>query len=182
MAYTTPVFNVPVDVWDAGNVPSDVPPDFENVTCQFYVYSRVSFDVNPCELELYTPAIQVRMPLSTIAIWESSQVYEVPAESGRYYRARFKERVHLGFPNEYLVVYVVQCNDAGVPLIRDIEGAAPCSGSSAEEGTADELWDVSLTVEAEGTVTSGGGGDAEGSASGEWGPVLNVDAEGTAGP
>jgi len=134
MAYTLPVFNVPVDMWDSGHTPAGDDPDFENVTCQFYVYSRVSFDVQPCDLELYNPPIQIRMPLSTIAIWESSQVYEVPAESGRYYRARFKERLHLGFVNEYLVVYVVQCNSSGIPLIRDIEGAEPCEPPPTLEG------------------------------------------------
>jgi len=156
MAYTTPVFNVPVDVWDAGNLPSDVPPDFENVTCQFYVYSRVSFDVNPCDLELYCPAIQIRMPLSTLTIWESSQVYEVPAESGRYYRARFKERVHLGFVNEYLVVYVVQCTDAGVPLIRDIENAEPCDSPDVDAGEGAFAMEIGVECSGSGTREAAG--------------------------
>jgi len=128
MAYTLPVFNVTMDVWDAGHVPSVDDPDFEGVALQFYVYSRVSFDVQPCELELYQPPIQLRLPVSSLAIWSSGQVFECPPESGRYYRARFKERVHLGFVNEYLVVYVAQCNDAGQLLARDIEGAEPCDG------------------------------------------------------
>lgn len=150
MAYTVPNFNVLVDVWDAGAVPADDDPDYENVTCQFYVYSRVSFDVQPCELELYTPAIQVRMPVSTAAIWASGQIFECPAESARYYRARFKERVHLGFPNEYLVVYVVQCNSEGWPLIRDVEGAAPCPPpGEGVQGSGEDEFDV--TFESEGT-------------------------------
>jgi len=131
MAYTTPVFNVPVDVWDAGHFPASDAPDFENVTTQFYVYSRVSFDVQPCELELYQPPIQIRMPVATAAIWVSGQVFEAPAESGRYYRARFKERVHLGFVNEYLVVYVVQCDAEGKPIARDIDGAETCDWPEA---------------------------------------------------
>jgi len=139
MAYTLPEFNVLIDVWDSGNLPADDPPDFENVTVQFYVYSRVSFDVQPCNLELYQPPIQIRLPVSTSAIWVSSQIYEVPAESGRYYRARFKERVHLGFPNEYLVVYVVQCQDDGLVIARDIEGAVTCNPSQeALEGAMEE--------------------------------------------
>jgi len=150
MAYTVPVFNVPIDVWDAGHVPDDDVPDFENVTVQFYVYSRVSFDVQPCELELYNPPIQIRFPVSTLAIWVSGQVFEVPAESGRYYRARFKEKLHLGFPNEYLVAYVVQCNGAGVPLIRDIENAEPC-GESAEGASASAV-SIELTLAGEGEI------------------------------
>jgi len=153
MAYTVPVFNVPIDVWDAGHVPDDDVPDFENVTVQFYVYSRVSFDVQPCELELYNPPIQIGFPVSTLAIWVSGQVFEVPAESGRYYRARFKEKLHLGFPNEYLVAYVVQCNGAGAPLIRDIEFAEPCPEEEVAEGEGELTLSLSLALEGEGTVT-----------------------------
>lgn len=143
MAYTTPNFNLLVDVWDAGNVPADDDPDFENVTMQLYVYSRVSFDVQPCELELYQPPIQLRMPVSVLAIWTSGQVFECPAESGRYYRARFKEKIHQGFPNEYLVAYVVQCDDTGAPIARDIEHAEAC-----------ELPVIGITVSGEAEIGS----------------------------
>lgn len=128
MAYTVPQFNVPVDFWSTGHIPDDDPPDFENVSCQFYIYSRVSFDVQPCELELYQPPMQLRVPRSAALAWVAGQVFEVPAESGRYYRARYKDRVHLGFPNEYLVIFVVQCGSDGIPVLRDIEGAVPCGG------------------------------------------------------
>jgi len=37
MAYTLPQFNVNVDVWNAGHVPSEDDPDYENVTSQFYI-------------------------------------------------------------------------------------------------------------------------------------------------
>jgi hypothetical protein len=136
MAYTLPVFNVPVDVWSTGHVPSVDAPDFENVATQPYIYSRVSFDVHQCELELYLPALQLRQPLSAIVAWQAGQVFEVPAESGRYYRARIKERVHMGFSNEYLVIFVVQCNADGVPVLRDIEGAEPCGGPTPGEHDA----------------------------------------------
>jgi len=146
MAYTLPQFNVLCDIWDAGNVPVDDDPDYENVTVQFYVYSRVSFDVQPCELELYQPPIQIRMPVAVVAIWETGQVFEVPAESGRYYRARFKEKLHLGFPNEYLVAYVVQCDDRGVALARDIEDAVACDffDEIEGEGSPEMLADMSV--------------------------------------
>jgi len=130
MAYTLPVFNVPVNVWSDGRTPDDGAADFENVTTQFYIYSRVSFDVQPCELELYQPPIQVRMPIAAVVAWTDGQVFEVPALSARFYRARFKERVHMNFVNEYLVVYVVQCGSDGIPILRDIEGAEPCGGPS----------------------------------------------------
>jgi len=154
MAYTVPQFNILVDVWDAGHVPDDDAPDFENVTGQLYVYSRVSFDVQPCDLELYQPALQLRLPLDVLAIWVSSQVYEIPAESGRYYRARFKERVHIGFPNEYLVAYVVQCNGAGVAIARDIEFAVECPEGGGGTGEGEMAFACAIECEAEGTVGS----------------------------
>lgn len=182
MPYTVPNFNLTCDVWNAGNIPSSGPADFTGVACQFYIYSRHSTDVQPCELELYTPVVQIRMPVAAGGPWVSGQVFEVESGSGRYYRARWKDRVHYGFPNEYLVAIVVQCNEDGVPLIRDIEGAVPCVGSSAHDGEADELWDIAITCTGEGTVVGGGGGDAEGMALLEMEFNLDVVGTGTAGP
>jgi len=143
MAYTLPQFNVNVDVWNAGHVPSEDDPDYENVTSQFYIYSRIAFDVQPCELELYQPSIQIRMPLAAVVAWTNGQVFEAPAESGRYYRARFKERVHLGFANEYLVIQVVQCGSDGIPILRDIEGAIACGGPTDALLAAGDIGEIS---------------------------------------
>lgn len=182
MAFTVPVFNILCDVWNAGKTPAADPPDTENVPCQFYVNSRGTFDVQPCELEVYTPPLWVRLPIDQIGIWEAGQIFEVASESGRYYRARFKERMHYGFSNQYLIIVVVQCNSLGIPLIRDIENAVPCEGSDVHDGEASELWTVSVEVTAEGTVAGGGGGDAAGELAGEWLVDMDVDADGTAGP
>lgn len=136
MAYTLPIFNVATKVWNVGNTPDDGPADFTGVLVQFYIYSRVSFDVQPCDLELYQPPIGIRMPIASSAVWSSGQIWEVPEDSGFYYRARFKDRVHLNFPNEYNVVYVVQCGSDGIPILRDIEGAEPCGGPEPTEHEA----------------------------------------------
>jgi len=147
MAYTVPDFNLLMDVWNSGNTPAAGDPDSENVPVQFYLYSRGSFDVQPCELELYTPPIWLRMPVADKAVWIAGQVFEVPAESGRYYRARFKEIMHQGFTNQYLVVVVVQCNDEGFLLVRDIENALPCS---PPVGELDAVGGADADIEAEG--------------------------------
>lgn len=154
MAYTLPVFNLFADVWSAGHVPSADDPDFENLTCQFYVYSRVSFDIQPCELELYQPPIQIRIPVAGLTPWVDGQIFEVPAESGRYYRARFKERLHQGFINEYLVAYVVQCDADGAPIARDIEFAEACTMPPPTEtidasGVPAPAMDMEVTGDAE---------------------------------
>jgi len=176
MAYTVPNFNVFADVWSTGHVPADDDPDFENLTVQLYIYSRVSFDVQPCELELYQPPIQIRIPRQAPIPWVNGQVFEVPAESGRYYRARFKERVHIGFPNEYLVVVVVQCGSDGIPVLRDIEGAEPCGGPSPSVHNANGSGGVDAALSANATAvrnpTGGvhnaiGSGEIEGNVEGE---------------
>jgi hypothetical protein len=59
--------------------------------------------------------------------------------------------MHEGFPNEYLVVVVVQCNADGIPLIRDIENAEPCGDAVALEGTGEGT--IGLDME---TVDGGG--------------------------
>jgi len=152
MAYTTPVFNLTADVWNDGNTPDDGPADWTGVACQFYIYSRHSTPIQPCELELYTPVIQVRLPIAAAGPWVAGQIFEVVGASGRFYRARFKERVHYGFVNEYLVVIVVQCNSAGVPLIRDIENAEPCGEPMPDDGEGIAEVTVTPLAAGEGTV------------------------------
>jgi len=154
MAYTLPQFNLTCSVWDAGNNPGLGAADWTGVACQFYIYSRHSTSIQPCELELYTPVIQVRMPIEASGPWVSGQIFEVVGGSGRYYRARFKDRVHYGFVNEYLVAIVVQCNEDGIPLIRDIENAEPCGEPMPDEGEG--IADITLDVscEGEGEVTT----------------------------
>jgi len=178
MAYTTPVFNLTCDVWDAGNNPSLGPADWTGVACQFYIYSRHSTDINPCELELYTPVVQVRLPIAAAGPWVSGQIFEVEAGSGRYYRARWKDRVHYGFVNEYLVAIVVQCNDEGLPLIRDIENAEPCGGPETLDGEGSFEASLSVSVSGSGEV-DGPPPDIEGLGEIQVLPVPEFEADGT---
>jgi len=157
MAYTVPQMNLLCDVWNAGHVPDVDDPDSENVPCQLYLYSRGTFPVQPCELELYCPPIFLRLPIAENAVWVNGQVFEVPSESGNYYRARFKETMHRGFPNEYKVAFIVQCNGLGVPLIRDIEFAEPCN-DDPEEGSGSVGLTYEITPTGEGELIAGGGG------------------------
>jgi len=126
VAYTTPNFNLVCDVWIAGNNPGLGAADYTGVACQKYLYSRLSLDVHPCELELYVPPVQIRMPVEALIAWVEGQIFECPQGSENYYRAKFKEQLHEGFTNEYLVAYTVQCNTDGAPLLRNIEFAEPC--------------------------------------------------------
>lgn len=166
MAYTTPNFNLLCDVWNSGHVPGSDTPDFENVACQLYVNGRTMFDVQPCDLETYQPAIAIRLPPSIIPIWSAGQIFEVPAESGFYYRARFKERMHLGFPNQYLAVWVVQCGADGIPLLNFIEGAVPCGGPTPGDNVGNGAGEFRGVYFSTGESTNGPGED-ENEGSGE---------------
>lgn len=156
MAYTVPIFNLLGDVWYAGKVPSADAPDVENIELQKYIYSRAVYDVQPCEVEQFTPPIFLRMSIDDSEAWELGQVFEVPAESGMYYRARFKEIMHQGFPNQYRVVVVVQCNDEGIPLIRNIEGAEPCESEEGVDAQGENVLGINVSPEGECTITPAG--------------------------
>jgi len=174
MAYTVPIFNLESDVWYSGKTPADDDPDSENLPTQKYIYSRAVYDVQPCEMEQFTPPIFLRMSIDDIAIWQQGQIFECPAESGLYYRARFKEHMHQGFPNQYLVAVVVQCNSAGVPLIRYIENAVPCGGGEpAGEGEIGA--ELGLELEGEGTA----GWDTDIVGAGQIQGQINEDLEGS---
>lgn len=125
MAISLPVFNCLGDVWAIGRVPSDGPPDFTSVQCQFYVPPRGLFDVQPGELELWIPPTYVRTPVAAIVAWKAAAVWEILPGSGRYFSVRWKEIVHMNFPNEYHTTVIEQCDADGNPIFRDVVPPTP---------------------------------------------------------
>lgn len=120
MAFTPPVFNLLADVWFCGNVPADGDPDFENQACQLYLPSRVVWGMDRSTHNYFVSGIQIRLPFESLVNWASANVIEVPAESGRYFLAQFKEVQHQGFPNQYLLIVCLQCDEDGEPIFRDV--------------------------------------------------------------
>ncbi|AXH79035.1 MAG: hypothetical protein [Circular genetic element sp.] len=177
MAFTPPIFNVLCDIWFIGRVPSAGDPDFENQACQLYIPSRGILDITPGELELWVPPVYLRLPFSAIDIWKVAAVVECPPESGRYYRCRWKDIYHIGFPNQYLVAIVEQCNVDGVANLRDVEWAEGFDpGTGGDEG--DLLMEVGIVVSGEGT-SGGGGGDVTGDGAAETDITILVQGVGT---
>jgi len=131
MAISLPIFNCFGNVWSLGNVPSSGPPDFANVACQFYVPSRGLFDVEPGELELWVPPVYVRTPVAAFVAWEAAGFWEIPPGTGRFFSVRWKEIVHMNFPNEYHTTIVEQCDEDGNPIQRDCNPPTPPSGHNA---------------------------------------------------
>lgn len=128
MAFSVPVFNVLIDLWFGEHTPFTQDADVFNQSAQFYLNSRGALDVKPGDKSSYTPPIIVRLPTVAIANWTAVTVMEIPGGTGRYYRARFKEVMHLGFPNQYLMIVAEQCNEKGQAITRDVvpdPGPAP---------------------------------------------------------
>jgi hypothetical protein len=115
MSFTLPQFNVSYDGWNYPNTPSGGGPDFSGIPCQFYVPSRGIFDVTPDTQSEWVPPIYIRVPVTSYAAFKAVWIFGVDDGHGiQYYKARWKEVMHLGFPNQYWIAVVEQCDNAGV--------------------------------------------------------------------
>lgn len=123
MAFTPPDFNVLANLWFGTNTPNTGLFDFENQECQLYVTSRGPFDVDGTLPNNFSPPIYFRMPWAANFNWRETQIVECPAGSLRYYSVRWKEYMHVGFPNQYLVIILGQCDGDGNPILRDVGGS-----------------------------------------------------------
>jgi len=115
-----PTFNLLSDMWDSPNTPAANLPDSTNVPMQLYVPSKGLIDVQPDYIPWYVPPVYLRMLSVDAAAWASSWIIECPKASGRWYRARWKEVIHSGFPNEYLAILVHQCDNVGAWILKDV--------------------------------------------------------------
>lgn len=132
MAFTPPQFNVLCDVWVFPRVPRLDLPDYENEACQFYVTPKGQFFLEPVPFTWFPPPIYLRFPYASALVWEKLFIAECPPESGRYFRAYWKEILHLGFPNQYRLVIVEQCDDMGQPISRFVDRPLSPVQSGAE--------------------------------------------------
>jgi len=110
--FTLPIFNLLTNYWTAGHTPAADPPDIVDVPSQLYVFSRLGVDQVAASPTLYTPPIMIRQPLGAYLAVVGDIAEAVPG-SADYYKVRWVQVFHLGFPNQYLGVLVEQCNSAG---------------------------------------------------------------------
>jgi hypothetical protein len=152
MAFTPPVFNLLADVWFCGNTPFDGDPDVENQAVQLYLPSRVVVANDRPTDQYFVSAIQIRLPFENVVNWQSAFIYECPAESGRYFLACFKEYQHLGFPNQYLLTGVLQCDDTGEPIMRDV-----CPSLGPDFHSLSGVGDIGADFQSQGEINGGTG-------------------------
>lgn len=121
MPFNLPEFNILFNSWVSPAAPAagDLPTN-ANVPGQLYINAR-GFIANNLNVSFpYAQTIWLRMAIADEAADNGAIMYEVPPSSGRYYLARFKEVFHMGFPNEYWGVALLQCDIDGNPILRNV--------------------------------------------------------------
>lgn len=125
MAYQPPIFNLLANIWDC-QFPDDGDADWLGVPCQKYIRSRMSLDTLPPDagnwFRQWAPPIQLRFPRQHAAFTDIPATWdhvitEVPAGSGQFYRTRWQEIQHQGFPNEYAIILADACDSQGRALL-----------------------------------------------------------------
>jgi len=111
--YTLPIFNRACDVWVFPHTPLADPPDIVDYHCQVYFASRQALDVEPSLPNLWVPPVFLRFTSAEGAVISPGDIVGVDPGKGDFYKARWVQITHSGFPNEYYSVLVEQCDAAG---------------------------------------------------------------------
>lgn len=98
-SYQLPIFNITANIWRATSSLLD-PPDVVT-PAQLYFYSRSVIPLTPGDDNVFQPTMLLRVPKGT-SLEDGDQI-EAAAGDAWFYRCRWVDRVHRGFPNEYLV-------------------------------------------------------------------------------
>lgn len=119
-----PNFNLIADAWYAPNTPAIAGPDLILVACQLYLQSKGMLDIQPGQPHYWVPPIYLRLdpagaPYSVLAwiVGIPDPITTLPL----YFRVRYKEWMHAGFPNQYPAWIVEQCDADGVAILRDVQ-------------------------------------------------------------
>lgn len=117
-AYTQPDFNVQFSVWQFGHTPAVDPLDFQCFG-QLYLSSKGLLDITPNNPDDWVPPIYMRINPPDLALFNLPCVGSIVGVFDTfafewYYKLRWWERIHAGFPNEYIAFIAEQCSSAGV--------------------------------------------------------------------
>jgi len=112
MAFSLPVFNLNGEAWTGGHTPATDPSDALIAMCQLYMNSRIPVDIQASSPSFWTPTIFLRLPLGDYNP-VVGDIIEVIVGSLDYYKVRWVQVTHLGFPNAYRTAVVEQCDAAG---------------------------------------------------------------------
>jgi len=105
IVYTIPDFNLLGDWWVFPNTPSAGAATLTGIPVQKYVFSRVPPWTQP----------QIRFAPNALPTMNNGDIWEVPAGSGRYWKAAAWGIFHEGFPNEYWMEECIYVDATGNP-------------------------------------------------------------------
>lgn len=117
MAIQLPNFNLTFDLWVAGSTPAANPPTFTGVPCQVYLHSKADIDQIYPNSDNWMPPIYLRVPIGTVRP-SPADIIQVNYLALDYYIVAFTQNIHMGFPNEYLMCMIKQCDNAGSIGVR----------------------------------------------------------------
>jgi hypothetical protein len=126
-----PTFNLTSRVWRPPHEPPGEPTFI--TPSQLYIASRGLIDIQPGQDHLWQPPIYLRVPKTTFL--RRNDVVEVEEGDGYFYRVRWAEKVHRGFPNEYVTAIMEQLTDAPVPPIEGFLLVEDGTSLLLEDGT-----------------------------------------------
>lgn len=123
MSYRLPTFNLLAAAWECGGTPSGGSASYRDLQCQKYISSRPQIDVtadyDADQWTQWMPAIVLRFKWGDPpfdVMWRDLNlgIFEVPQDSGRWYRVHWQDMCHEGFPNQYWMAVCTQCDAAGL--------------------------------------------------------------------
>lgn len=120
--YLPPNFNVATNRWHAGQDPSAVAPAVSGQLMQFYVNSRIVNMGLHGATGKWLPFIIVREPIAASTHAAIGDLLEPVARPGDTYIVFFIQRIHMGFPNAYNMLYCFQTRPNGT-IPRNAEPA-----------------------------------------------------------
>jgi len=113
--YTVPNFNLLINFWTGGHNPTLFPVDVANVPGQRYVNSRSPMVILWHDRGTWLYPVILRLPLGVYTPVEAD-IWQQAGPTLGFYLVQWVERIHKGFPNEYLAAYSLACTAGGTPI------------------------------------------------------------------
>lgn len=123
MAFSKPNFNLHGLVWTNGRKPVDGSANIQNVPSQLYIYSKATFEHFTGAPSDFTPSIVIRVPSEGGTNWIGT-FWSFTEQPGVYYWINWQITQHLGFPNQYEMLYASQATQFGT-LIPAVPNPGP---------------------------------------------------------
>jgi hypothetical protein len=118
MAVTAPSFNLTVDYFAPGNLPNGGSPDASHLPAQLYIHSRADIAMTKSPPGTFIPPVYWRMPYTFMGLIGPPIVdgfiqWTDPDGNVWNYQILWWEWTHANFPNAYIEMFCVQCQDDG---------------------------------------------------------------------